>query len=128
MRQRRQLGYAPATISARDISICSGGLYWLWPTCWGYSQDAWNQMGEFPTPPAPVPYLPPPSNTPPGSAADAQAAIDSALDANKTAANAQMQAFFNNVPLVPDSSSNTWLYLGLGIVGVLGLAALGKRL
>ena len=95
------------------------------PGCWGWGVPNKIAYAGLPSPPGPVTNLPPPSNVPPSSAAEAQAAIDSAIAANVAANQASNLAFMSGVAEnAGDVSSalnwGTLLLAGLGLfVGAL---------
>lgn len=124
----RGLG-ALANISQRDISNCSSGWYWLIPTCWAYSQGAWQQMGSLPTPPAPAPPAGPSTvqqETTPGAWTPDQA-IEQAAETTR----AQNQAFFGTVPFLSGDgsglSTTSMIALGLAAGAILLLVISGGR-
>ena len=101
-------GYPSFQAMAAD---CANWKNWLiHSACWGYSPDAWGQMGQLPSPSAPphVPAVDTGSSTLPAPYVDSaayNAALNDAIAVSKEQYNQQNDAFFGTVPMLLDGSN-----------------------
>lgn len=142
LRRVRGLGDDSALPKYFGMTVdCSNPLVWGLFTylCGQYSPEAWREMRAFQAPPAPAgtPAVGAGTSTVPapyacdaaGNCPDYTAALTAAALQQSAASSENLQAWAAGQSPVTDQSGgtglSTWAWVGLGLVGVLGLAALG---